>query len=267
MLIVDTAGRLHVDDALMEELEEFKRALSPDEVLFVANSTTGQDAEGLVLLNRFVDSLYGMELGEFVADWPVPPGLTSPVPARFPIQPKNESVSSDQWPYPPANVRVIMKLVADTTLYLPQSPDDGARIELVNIGGASGHSLTLDANGRFVRGALTSTDTDVLWNTVRLLYRADLSDWIAVSTLAEGDSSPFPEFYDDLLAIGTFIRLAPRYGKTITPELGDTFSRLMKKMRAQVKQRQPMPSAKPQPFFLPSSDQARKGFRFGSRLF
>lgn len=230
-------------------------------------TTAGQDAEGLTLLNRFIDSLYGMELGEFIGDWPVPPELTSPVPARFPVQPKNENVASDQWPYPPGNVRVITKLVADTTLYLPQSPDDGARIELVNIGGATGFNLTLDANGRFVRGALTSTDTDVLWNGVRLLYRADLSDWTAVTTLAATDSSPFPEFYDDLLAIGTFIRLAPRYGKSITPELNETFTRLMKKMKAQFKQRQPMPKADPNPFFLPSSDQARTGFRFGSKLF
>lgn len=44
VLIVDTAGRLHVDEALMEELEELKKFLEPREVLFVANATTGQDA-------------------------------------------------------------------------------------------------------------------------------------------------------------------------------------------------------------------------------
>ncbi len=44
VLIVDTAGRLHIDEELMQELEEMKRVLSPREVLFVANATTGQDA-------------------------------------------------------------------------------------------------------------------------------------------------------------------------------------------------------------------------------
>lgn len=44
VLIVDTAGRLHIDDKLMDELKEMKRALNPNEVLFVANATTGQDA-------------------------------------------------------------------------------------------------------------------------------------------------------------------------------------------------------------------------------
>ncbi|MBS0621833.1 MAG: signal recognition particle protein [Verrucomicrobia bacterium] len=44
VLIVDTAGRLHVDAPLMEELGELKKLLSPSEILFVANATTGQDA-------------------------------------------------------------------------------------------------------------------------------------------------------------------------------------------------------------------------------
>ena len=44
VLIVDTAGRLHLDEELMVELEEMKKALQPREVLFVANATTGQDA-------------------------------------------------------------------------------------------------------------------------------------------------------------------------------------------------------------------------------
>lgn len=44
LLIVDTAGRLHIDEELMQQLEKVKLVLSPSEVLFVANATTGQDA-------------------------------------------------------------------------------------------------------------------------------------------------------------------------------------------------------------------------------
>ncbi len=44
LLIVDTAGRLHIDDELMTQLEKIKDVLKPGEVLFVANATTGQDA-------------------------------------------------------------------------------------------------------------------------------------------------------------------------------------------------------------------------------
>ena len=44
VLILDTAGRLHIDDALMQELLEIKAAVNPHEILFVANAATGQDA-------------------------------------------------------------------------------------------------------------------------------------------------------------------------------------------------------------------------------
>jgi len=44
VLIVDTAGRLHIDDRLMEEMQSLKRLLSPQEILFVADAMTGQDA-------------------------------------------------------------------------------------------------------------------------------------------------------------------------------------------------------------------------------
>jgi signal recognition particle subunit SRP54 len=44
ILLVDTAGRLHIDDDLMTELTELKSLLNPTEVLFVADAMTGQDA-------------------------------------------------------------------------------------------------------------------------------------------------------------------------------------------------------------------------------
>lgn len=44
LLIVDTAGRLHLDEELMLQLEELKALLSPQEILFVASASTGQDA-------------------------------------------------------------------------------------------------------------------------------------------------------------------------------------------------------------------------------
>jgi len=44
VLIVDTAGRLHIDEQLMDEMQSLKRLLNPQEILFVADSMTGQDA-------------------------------------------------------------------------------------------------------------------------------------------------------------------------------------------------------------------------------
>jgi signal recognition particle subunit SRP54 len=44
VVVMDTAGRLHVDEALMEEIRRLADLLKPDETLFVADAMTGQDA-------------------------------------------------------------------------------------------------------------------------------------------------------------------------------------------------------------------------------
>src|SRR3954471_15691301 len=44
VLLVDTAGRLHIDEDLMTELQQLKELLNPVEILFVADAMTGQDA-------------------------------------------------------------------------------------------------------------------------------------------------------------------------------------------------------------------------------
>ena len=49
VLIVDTAGRLHVDEEMMKEVTDIKSSISPHEILFVVDSMTGQDAVNTVL--------------------------------------------------------------------------------------------------------------------------------------------------------------------------------------------------------------------------
>ncbi len=44
VVIIDTAGRLHIDEELMKELKEIEKAVNPDEILFTVDSMTGQDA-------------------------------------------------------------------------------------------------------------------------------------------------------------------------------------------------------------------------------
>ena len=44
VLIIDTAGRLQIDEALMDELEDIKKAVKPHEILLVVDALTGQDA-------------------------------------------------------------------------------------------------------------------------------------------------------------------------------------------------------------------------------
>ena len=54
-MIVDTAGRLHIDEALMEELKELKKAIKPQEILLVVDAMIGQDAVNLA--KSFNDAL------------------------------------------------------------------------------------------------------------------------------------------------------------------------------------------------------------------
>jgi signal recognition particle subunit SRP54 len=44
VVVIDTAGRLHIDEQLMQELKRVKELVSPEEILFVADAMTGQDA-------------------------------------------------------------------------------------------------------------------------------------------------------------------------------------------------------------------------------
>ncbi|MEW5321083.1 signal recognition particle protein [Geobacillus thermoleovorans] len=43
-VLIDTAGRLHIDEALMDELKQMKEAVKPDEIFLVVDAMTGQDA-------------------------------------------------------------------------------------------------------------------------------------------------------------------------------------------------------------------------------
>ncbi|CCY46172.1 signal recognition particle protein [Firmicutes bacterium CAG:822] len=47
-VLIDTAGRLHIDDELMEELQNINEAVSPNEILLVIDSMTGQDAINVI---------------------------------------------------------------------------------------------------------------------------------------------------------------------------------------------------------------------------
>ena len=55
LLIFDTAGRLHIDEPMMEEVARLKTHIKPDYIFFVADSTTGQDA--VTIARNFYDKL------------------------------------------------------------------------------------------------------------------------------------------------------------------------------------------------------------------
>lgn len=47
-ILIDTAGRLHIDDALMDELKNINESIKPNEILLVVDSMTGQDAVNVI---------------------------------------------------------------------------------------------------------------------------------------------------------------------------------------------------------------------------
>lgn len=67
-LIVDTAGRLQIDEALMEELRKVKEVLAPDEVLLVADAMTGQNAVEIAKTFNERIGITGIILSKFDSD-------------------------------------------------------------------------------------------------------------------------------------------------------------------------------------------------------
>ena len=67
-IILDTAGRLQIDDAMMAELVEMKKAVSPDEVLLVADAMTGQNAVDIAKTFDERLGLTGVILTKFDSD-------------------------------------------------------------------------------------------------------------------------------------------------------------------------------------------------------
>jgi signal recognition particle subunit SRP54 len=68
VLILDTAGRLHIDTELMDEVEEIKAKLSPGEILLVADAMTGQDAVQVAEAFNQVLDLTGIILSKMDGD-------------------------------------------------------------------------------------------------------------------------------------------------------------------------------------------------------
>ena len=67
-VIIDTAGRMQIDDAMMDEIADIKKASAPDEVLLVADSMTGQNAVDIAKTFDEKLNLTGVILTKFDSD-------------------------------------------------------------------------------------------------------------------------------------------------------------------------------------------------------
>lgn len=215
-----------------------------------ATPNANELVEALPRLNRYVRGVFGYEMGENLADWPFPmPQRSAPVAANFPQLPYPASTDPVMYgapngadlpfavtPYPNKNSRIVWGGLADMTVYFPEAPDDGSRMGLV-IGTKADVTkvLTINGNGRKVQGASTQAQPTPPVGK-EWLYRADLGDWKLVTDMAIDDECPFPGEHDDLWITLLAIRLAPRYGKTISPETQAIAASSMKRLKAQYRQ-------------------------------
>ncbi|NIP99065.1 MAG: signal recognition particle protein [Nitrospinaceae bacterium] len=68
VVIMDTAGRQHIDDALMEEIQAIKKKIEPDEILFVADSMMGQEAVNVAKAFHDAVGIHGVVLTKMDGD-------------------------------------------------------------------------------------------------------------------------------------------------------------------------------------------------------
>lgn len=196
-----------------------------------------QVSEALDYLNDTIKSLVGHTIGEMFGDWLVPPSRTDPVAARWPLYPAEVPVDASVYTSPPANARMLTRILTPTTIYFPFEPSDGARMALVNVGDDySITPITLDANGRLIEGVRTltfntATVTPILW-----FYRADLGTWKRIADLALDDNLPFPDDYNDFFVAVLAARMAPNYGKTPNAITGSIAGDGLTKFRQQYAQ-------------------------------
>lgn len=214
---------------------------------------TDEQSEALEALNRFINGIFGFEMGENLADWLYPaPQRTAPVAANYPQHPIVECQSgltnTYLTPFPPRNSRIVWGQTTGT-VYFPEAPEPGSRLAFVEGSGAGdegqpGEILTLDGNGRQVQDPadlafkstldLTSPADGHQW-----FYRDDLGQWVLCQDLALTDECPFPKEFDDFFICTLAKRLAPRYGKITAAETIETAKITLVRLKARYRQSAP----------------------------
>lgn len=190
------------------------RALREANIIPAAGGVSSdQNTEALALYNSLILSVLGSQVGFKLESWRV----LADDNIRDPMGLALSASELTGWVVPP-NVRLLCSLTEATELNLDAAPEDGARFVVSDVlGNFATYNLTLDGNGATIAGAATivfSTDDELR----EFFYRADLGDWQEVTTLAIGDTHPFPARFDDYFATKLAIRLDPRYGVTMAAE-------------------------------------------------
>jgi hypothetical protein len=132
----------------------------------------------------------------------------------------------------PDNARLLLNLSSAATFNLDPYPFEGQRVSFVDVAGnLATYNLTLNGNGRQIEGA-SSLTLDTNGDSRQWMYRADLGQWVKITTLLYDDSLPFPPEFDDYFITMLAVRLSPRYGQTVTGETATALKRVRNLLRA-----------------------------------
>lgn len=192
-----------------------------------------QVTEALRLFNSNIRAIYGDEAGEGLTDWPL---------GTFNYESPN--YGPEYTPYaiehPSINRRLVVTNTEAKTIYLTPFPQDGARMGIADpFGRLATVPVTLDANGRTIEDnptlLLDQDGTFAEW-----FYRADLGQWVRISSLTEGSECPFPNDFDNFFIIGLAMRLNPRYGREMDEQTAHVFKSERRKFVARYLQSQPL---------------------------
>jgi hypothetical protein len=175
-----------------------------------------QQTEALTRLNNIVFSTIGFEAGDMLDDLTI--GGTY-------------DQSSYLTDYIPDNARLQLNLSTPLTFKLDPRPFEGQRVHIVDVKNNMGtYPVTIDGNGRQIEGAATLT-LNTNGDNRTWMYRADIGNWVKLSTLLIGDNLPFPSRFDDYFTTMLALRLNPRYGQTMTAETMEALKRSRSMLR------------------------------------
>lgn len=186
--------------------------------------------EGLQRLNVLLRSTYGFDVGESLKVYNI--GL-------FGITTEEGIEASSEIPgtyYIPSNSIIHANLTDASAVYLDPNPEDGARIGVLDVAGNFGtYNFELNANGKKIAGG-TYVTLSTNGELYEYFYRADLGEWLKVSTLAASDAIPFPPEFDDYFITLLAFRLSRRYGQEVSPEMMATMTKARSQFRARYSQ-------------------------------
>lgn len=181
-----------------------------------ATVTTAQQNEALPLLNTLILSSVGNEAGAELHEITI--GGTY-----------DQSQFCSSWV--PDNARLILNLTGARTFTLHPHPYSGQRIAIADAkSNLNTYNLTLSGNGRMIEGAATNLILSTNGMSRQWLYRD--GNWAKISSLAAGDTMPFPEEFDDYFITGLALRLNPRFAQAFSQESAAALQRQRSQLRA-----------------------------------